>query len=371
MRKRATSLLLSLQLVTACAGNMGMRSETSSENQPEAAQLLSTTPTTAAAKFAADLDAMCRKLLTSSRRTFSIMSSGIKREFIVQSPKRNCNAKQPLILVFHGGGGEAKEAESVSPFQAEAKKHGMLVVYPNGIDKTWNDGRRKEDGEPISTSNDVQFVRDLLALFAGTNKADMKRVYSTGHSNGATLTLRLACEMADQIAAFASNAASLPVALKDSCQPSRPVPLLMINGDADTYAPYQGGIGTTVSGELNLGVRMAVEDTVALFAAKNGCGEPTVTSIPDRDAAYGAAAKRSCVPTASQASLAELRKADVRKVYGCNAGAEVQLIKVVGGGHTWPNNPNSCFPLLQTGTLTVDFDMSATAVAFFNRFKLP
>ncbi len=329
---------------------------------------------TTSASLAAELDSMCRRILVQAKKKFTIVSSGITREFIVLSPKRDCGSKQPVIFVFHGGGGVADEAESVSPFADQARQNPSIVVYPNAIEKSWNDGRINAEGELISKSDDVQFVRDLLALFAGTGKADMSRVYSTGHSNGGTLTLRLACELADKFAAFVSNAAALPVALRDSCSPARPVSLLMVNGTLDTFMPYEGGMGSSPTSQgLNLGARMSVEDTLALFRNASNCSaSPTVASVSDRDRLYGGRAQAQCNPFPNQATRNELNKADPRTMYGqCAQNASVELIRVEGGGHTWPSNEQSCFPLLKTGNLTVDFDMSEVAMTFFKRFRLP
>src|SRR5690606_24399891 len=66
-------------------------------------------------------------------------------------------------------------AEKVSPFTDPARAESMLVVYPNGIDRKWNDGRADAKGNPVVDSEDVRFVEDMLDLFAGTGKVDMRR----------------------------------------------------------------------------------------------------------------------------------------------------------------------------------------------------
>lgn len=47
----------------------------------------------------------------------------------------------PVMLAFHGGGGRA--AKMVSPMKLDplADANGVIVVYPDGIDGHWNDGR--------------------------------------------------------------------------------------------------------------------------------------------------------------------------------------------------------------------------------------
>ncbi len=69
---------------------------------------------------------------------------------------------------------------------------------------------------------------------------DARRIYATGMSNRAIMSYRLACELADVVAAIGPLAATQNL---DACTPSRPVPVLHIHGDADTHAPYAGGVG--------------------------------------------------------------------------------------------------------------------------------
>src|SRR5438045_1178662 len=73
-------------------------------------------------------------------------------------------------------------------------------------------------------------------------------------------------------------------AAADACHPSRPVPVLMMNGTADPLIPYQGGRGAS---------RFAVEDfwsterTLAFWRRANGCETPdgVATDLEDRDRA--------------------------------------------------------------------------------------
>jgi polyhydroxybutyrate depolymerase len=55
--------------------------------------------------------------------------------------------------------------------------------------------------------------------------------------------MTLACTRADLFAAAASVIMNLTDESARACQPSRPVPMLMMNGTADPLIPYQGGRG--------------------------------------------------------------------------------------------------------------------------------
>ena len=58
----------------------------------------------------------------------------------------------PVVLAFHGGGGDGARMRSLSRFDALADSRGVIVVYPDGVGKHWNDGR--------STAQCAQLTRE-------------------------------------------------------------------------------------------------------------------------------------------------------------------------------------------------------------------
>ncbi len=288
---------------------------------------------------------LCRQ--APATKTFEVKTVDGVREFIIYSPVHDCTRAIPAVLVFHAGFGTASGAEDVSPFQAEANKAGSWIVYPNGIDRKWNDGRVGDDGKSASNVDDVGFVNRILDLLSASERVDMKRIYSTGHSNGGTLSLLLICKLSHRLAAVATNGAALPEGTSNTCKPSRPVPLLMANGTDDNFMLYGGGEGKFLEGQ-----RLSVDATANIFARVNSCGGVRNVDMPNIDKRDEATSTRH-----------------VRS--GCMAGAEVQNIEIIGGGHTWPGSKGSRFRILGTGNLTMDFSMSAEAMKFFKRFSMP
>ncbi len=51
------------------------------------------------------------------------------------------SAPAPLVLVFHGGGGNSAQMERYSRFDGPAEREGFIVAYPESIGGNWNDGR--------------------------------------------------------------------------------------------------------------------------------------------------------------------------------------------------------------------------------------
>ncbi len=244
----------------------------------------------------------------------------------------------PVVLAFHGGGGNrAGAARTTCPsgdvrepecLHELGKAVGFAVVYPDGVpgsvlreSRTWNAGGGK--GRWRCTSgraceegfDDVAYVRDLLDGLEGRVAVDPDRVYATGLSNGGAIAHRLACEASDRIAAVAPIGGALQLTTSDVCEPERPVPVLHIHGTEDPCWRYGGGAPDCPTGQKGL-EHVSVERTLDEWAAINGCeGEPVGETLLDRED-DGTTTERLVWP-------------------GCDAALE--HLRVDGGGHTWPD----------------------------------
>ena len=171
---------------------------------------------------------------------------GLERSYILHVPSAY-DKTHPLavVLVFHGGGGNAENTVNTSEFNKQADKSGFLAVYPNGSGRlgdkilTWNGGTCC--GFALEHNiDDVGFVRAILKDLQSIAEIDSKRVYATGISNGGIMAYRLACEASDVIAAIG------PVAGTQNftpCEPNQPVSVIHFHGTDDQHLPYAGGIG--------------------------------------------------------------------------------------------------------------------------------
>ncbi|PIR15484.1 MAG: polyhydroxybutyrate depolymerase [Elusimicrobia bacterium CG11_big_fil_rev_8_21_14_0_20_64_6] len=171
---------------------------------------------------------------------------GIRRWWLVHEPaSRSSAGPLPVVLVLHGGGGNPRNAEMMSGMSALADREGFLAVYPAGSGRfkrrllTWNAGNCC--GYALDRGvDDAAFLAALIERLIKEGRADPKRVFMTGMSNGAMMAQRFACERAGLVAAIAPVAGQLNVG---TCKPSRPVAVLMIHGLEDEHAPYAGGAG--------------------------------------------------------------------------------------------------------------------------------
>ncbi len=283
--------------------------------------------------------------------TGSIRWGGLERSYRIHVPSSHGKTgRSPLVIALHGGGGTGERMErlTLGGLNRLADRDGFVVVYPDGIEKHWNDGREKvryrAHREKI---DDVGFISALIDALGGRWNIDRTRVYVTGISNGAMMSNRLACELAGKIAAIAPVAGNMPLDLAPRCTPARPVPVLMISGTKDRMMPWEGGEARF--GRLEFGRVLSVMETIGFWAAHNGCTPtPAVPWEPDKDSHDGAR---------------------VRKVvHGeCRDETEVVLYAIEDGGHTWPGG-SQYLPEAIVGTTARDLDANEVVWEFFRRF---
>jgi polyhydroxybutyrate depolymerase len=132
-----------------------------------------------------------------TRRSIRLTTGGRTRTAILISPPPRANELLPLVVALHGGGGSGEKMEASTGFGELAASGRFAVVFPDGIDHNWNDGR----ADAVSTAareniDDVGFITDLVRNVSSSMKIDSTRVFATGMSNGAMMTIRLACDTA-------------------------------------------------------------------------------------------------------------------------------------------------------------------------------
>jgi polyhydroxybutyrate depolymerase len=235
---------------------------------------------------------------------------GVKRSYLLYVPGKSKDTPAvPVILVFHGGLGKPENMPAITGFNTLADSEGFVVAYPRGTSRvegveldTWNGGLCCGWAQKNNV-DDVGFIRALLDDLTGVVSVDPRRVFAAGLSNGAIFSYRLACEMADRIAAIGSVSGTQNVA---ECLPSQPVSVIHFHGTADRMVPLEGGYGEGVSGFSFA----PVADSIDFWERADGCSAAT-----DR-AQNGAILHEAHAP--------------------CAAGTAVELYIIDGGPHGWP-----------------------------------
>lgn len=237
----------------------------------------------------------------------------------------------PLVVALHGGLGNPEQFAATTRFDELATAERFVVVYPAGIESTWNGGAccGRAAAQKV---DDVAFLAALIAQLKAQVPIDSRKVFITGHSNGAIMAFRFACERADMVAGIVPVAGSLEI---PACTPSRTVPLLAIHGDADRNHPFEGGEGPRSIAGVAF---RSMPDSLAMWAKAMGCAAGPEKQGP------------GVVMTWHWA--------------GCRDNVSTGMIVIAGADHPWPSSTGPRFSALQ-GEPTKALDASKEAWRFF------
>lgn len=247
-----------------------------------------------------------------------MMHGGTPRYYQLHVPRSYDPARPtPVVLVFHGGGGDPGAIRYESRMDATSDRGGFIVVYPAGTPSrrwitnrllVWNDGRPRADGTP-SKVDDTGFVAALLIDLENLFHVDDRRIYACGFSNGAQFTYRLSKRLTNRIAAIAVVAGQRPPNDKYDPPPSRPIPVMQFAGVKDRVAPYAGGATPSKAGIR--GHAPPVRETIRSWVDFNQCAP-------------------------QPAEVVRVGKAVMQRFQPSAASCEVILWTLEDGGHTWP-----------------------------------
>jgi polyhydroxybutyrate depolymerase len=269
---------------------------------------------------------------------------GRERTYLVHVPPSYSKATPaPLVVALHGRLGTGRGQEWLGHLDKVSDDHGFVVVYPDGINRSWADGRGGSPSDQANV-NDVKFISELIDRLAAEHRIDSARVYVTGMSNGGFMSGRLACELADKIAAAALVGASMSVPTTTACKPSRAISVLIMQGTKDPFVPYQGG---ALGRNGSRGQILSHQDAVEKWVALNHCtAQPSKAQIPDEKG--------------------DGTSVDVAIYEPCAEGTEVRDYTIVEGGHTWPGGLQY-LPQMIIGKTTKNMDASEVIWEFFAR----
>ena len=229
---------------------------------------------------------------------------GFARSYDLHVPPQY-DGKSPLPLVFalHPFGGDAATFANITGFNEKADAKGFFVVYPQGLNGSWNAGSCcRPSSQQIF--DDAGFIKMLLVKLKSDLAVNDSRVYVAGESNGGMLAYRLACDFPEDFAAIAPVSATSVV---ERCNATRPVSVFAVHGTADEVIPYNN----TTRSEGALPVPPAV-DAISYWAQHD-----RTVSVPRQQV---------------EGNLT------VTTYSGGSNGTEVALYTLNGVGHTLPND---------------------------------
>jgi len=238
--------------------------------------------------------------------TGELTSGGQVRKYKIHVPSSYQPEKSTaLVLGFHGAGSSAATFESYSGFNAVSDREGFIMVYPDATEEyhAWH-------AAPGPNNPDIDFARDLIDELQSRCNIDPHRIYATGHSNGGGLSNRLACDLADRIAAIGTVAGANEAA--DICRPARPVAVFSMHGTADTIITYNSFQNLKQPPATYSMLGIPIPEWASAWANRNGCDPDTSDAVHN-------------------VVISEMHWGN------CRANADVILYTIEGGGHEWPS----------------------------------
>ena len=253
--------------------------------------------------------------------TQTIDVNGAMRTYLEYLPEGFDNTQNlPLVMSFHGGGGQAQEQLGIADLRDRADEDGFVLVYPDAIPDPNDDGSTNwqvvvSGTLPFTVPNphsDIDFVDALIDKMATTYNIDTTRVYAMGYSNGGGFSFDLACRLNHKITGIGVAARTMYAESFAECNVVHPTPVVTILGTNDFASPYDGVV---YEGTLYYHSNDECND---FWIEANGLqSAPVVTDVPNLSTNDG-----------SSAELYTWTSSD-----GCH---ELLHYKVNGGEHDWP-----------------------------------
>ncbi len=280
------------------------------------------------------LSLLSLNLLAQSTTSGTIIHDGLTREYMIYVPASySAGTNVPLLLNLHGYGSNNIQQNIYANFKPIADTANFIMVLPQGTLDPVNNNAYWNSGYG-GTVDDIGFINALLDSVSDTYSIDQNRIYSTGMSNGGFMSLTLAGQLSDRIAAVASVTGVMSVLQIPNNDVIRPVPIMQIHGTNDGTVNYNG--------DANF---LSVDSVLNYWIDHNSCNTtPTITAVPNIDTTDGCTA-------------------ELYEYTGGYLGTDVVHYKILGGEHTWPG---AAFSI---GVTNQDFDACAEIWRFFARYE--
>ena len=251
---------------------------------------------------------------TPGRAEYVFSHGGLDRLFLVYVPGRATKGL-PLMVVLHGGGGNAQQMFDRHPLEANADERGYIMVAAQGTPKDGDENSFDWNAHAVLDSgvDDVGYLERVILGVSTALAADAARRYVAGFSGGASMAVRFGAEKSELLAAIGTFAGKVGLSVDGAPfafppAPTTPLSVQMTYGTRDPN--YAGELKTDdILGDIQATSARAGIDW---WAESLSC-----TSSPK----------------------SETRRGLTFDTYtGGEGGTIVRMVTVEGMGHTWPEN---------------------------------
>ena len=276
-----------------------------------------------------------------------VKADGYTWTYHLHVPPQASASGAPLVLVFHGAGGNGKDYLTKNGWAALSEQEGFVVVAPDGLPalprmpanfrinpRLWNSGQLNAKS-PRAKINDMAFVNALLDDVAQRTSVDKNRIYATGHSNGAGMTFKIGAELSSL---FAGIATVMGLNSSEGAHPTKALPTLMLIGTRDPLNPIEGGERQLPWGKSTV---PQVSQGIQAWSQSLNCTTPTVQERDDD-------------------------QVTIERFTHCRDGATYTIWYLKGQGHAWPGGQESGLPESVMGPNVTRVNATALIWQFFS-----
>ena len=151
-------------------------------------------------------------------------------------PPLGWDGRQPLpaTIFFHGWQSDADAFAWDPAFTAAFGRQGVMLILPDGIDKTW-----AHQGSPSQARDEIAFMDAVRADMLVRWPIEPSEILVSGFSQGGSMVWDLACQRGSDYGAFVAVSGAFWEPLPERCV-GGPVNLLHIHGTTDRTVPMAG-----------------------------------------------------------------------------------------------------------------------------------
>jgi len=264
----------------------------------------------------------------------SLLWQGQSRTFTVYVPSDYSSTRRyPLILALHPGLSNAAQHAESAQWHVLGEQEKFITVYPNGTRSTpasntrlWN---AYNQPSTVAQVDDVGFLNALLNHLIRRYAIDTCRVYSSGFSNGAMMTYRMACDATQRFAAIAPLSGGWGYGADGFC------------GDGNCNGDPAGSCGWNMA---NVNCRPSKRlPVIFMKGSLEGDNLPTCRGTTDSLNKLYWRTFLNCrqvrIDTVSRSN-----ERVIREIYtSCQDGTEFQFLSVIGNSHQWHSPATTMF----------------------------
>jgi len=256
---------------------------------------------------------------------------GAERRFLVHLPADYAALGPMQLWILAPGAFNGKRKQiAMSDLVQPSEEQQVAFVAIEGEKKLMN-VRRNSQPDP-ARPHDVAYTRAMLDAVRELICVDDRRIFCTGYSRGARFCSRLASELSDTIAAIAPVSG---IRFPRPNNATRAMPIMAFHGTGDPINPFPGNGNPEYWYD-------SVPAAIQQWADFNGCTQNETIQL--------------------NPGISFERHTD------CRDGADVVLVRIENGGHTWPG---SRFKYKGLGMTSHLINASTMMGAFFSLHPMP